>query len=260
MESKPKKSTGLIIGLVIFVLIIGGVAFYLGKNYNTIFSTKVTSKDELNTGTNKEDKEVTTDKNSKETLDINTTFVQTLYTKVKGITKDRCLSADATYELTPDLKRILAFENMPTSERKSLSVPEFNYTYGLGGRGFEEEINFQYSSAALHNSYLNLFGKDELVDEEFADIFTGMNFYNSTTKSYANINFQGGCMPTIKYKNSLLSAEKTGTKIELKEKVEVEWIAEGTTPNQGQPGTYQYDLVFDDNVKQYIITDFKKVS
>lgn len=238
-EKIPKKSHKAGCFIFILLIIIGGLSYYIYNDY-------INDKKEECSPLIKSD-------NTTRQLDLNSTIVKDLYSKVSTSIKEDIASND----LDDQMKLYLAYRQIPESKIYESNCNLFNDTAMLPFTCVE---NVEFSPKAFKEETLQLelkklFGESSNISNANIQLGTsclGGYQYIADRGEYV----QGYCkeIPTTLYnvEKKLIEATVTGDTITLKEKVRY-YSAQKVTSDKLKNGTYVYTFKLDNNYN-YVYT------
>lgn len=231
--TKPKKSKGKTLLIILLLFVIGGLAFYIYTDYqkdlNTICSPLAQSD------------------GSTTVLDLNSTIVEDLYSKVKTTVREDV----ASNELNDAMKLYLAYRQIPESKIYDSNCNLFDNAI-MPSVACESSLEFSpraFKEETLQMELKKLFGESTNIAN--ANIQLGNSCFGGFQYIAERGEYvEGRCneVGTTLYKvdKELIEATVTGDTITLKEKVRY-YSGEGVNVDRLTNGTYVYTFKLDAN-------------
>ena len=210
MEDKKNHKGGLVVVIIILFFICGGMGCFIFMNKDKLFSTE-----------NNKDNEVVVskeDNNKKETLDIDSAFVKSLY---KPFKLDTCFKTVEKMNNDNKIRLRIAYDNIVNADMDTVLCNEIGNANSVGlscGSSDNSKVTTSVKAEVLELKYQELFGSNaSFRNEDFgldsiANLQVHSMTYIESKNIYAEYSSEGGGTCAIG-KQQLDSAYKQGNEL-----------------------------------------------
>ena len=232
-NTKQKKSGNKTLLILFLILIIGGMGYYIYTDYQKDLKNKCSPL-------------VPTNNKTKE-LDINSTIVQDLYSKVKTNIREDI----ASNEINDQMKLYLAYRQIPENKIYESNCNLFNNNI-MPSVQCEKSAGFvpnAFKEEDLKLEYIKLFGEDvELQNNniQLGNSCIGGYQYIAERGEYVQGSCNNEAQTLYNVEKKLISATATNDTITLKEKVRY-YGSESLDIDRLKNGIYVYQFKLDNN-------------
>ena len=233
LPKKKKKSHGKTFLILILLFIIGGMTYYIFMDYQKDLKTKCSPLVPMNNKTRK--------------LDINSTLVQDLYSKVKTNIREDIANTD----LNDEMKLYLAYRQLPKNKIYESNCNLFNNTSMTSVTCIKSEsfIPNAFKEEDLQLELKKLFGEDTNIENnniQLGNSCLGSYQYIAERGEYVEGSCNSNNTSIYNVDKKLLSASVTNDVITLKEKVRY-YGSESVNIDRLKNGIYVYTFKLDNN-------------